>query len=169
MPATGAPEELAGLVAQLNLAIERLDNLVFGDQEYAVIAHRAGADLSASPPSRSRSASTIIRTRPSKSTVGSHPSRSRALAASPTSRSTSAGRMRAGSVRTCSVAVEAGVVEGELDQAVDRVGDAGGHHVVVGLLLLEHPPHRLDVVAGEAPVAAGVEVAQRQVLGAGRA
>ena len=41
VPATGEPEELSGLVAQLNLAIERLDNLVFGDQEYAVIAHRA--------------------------------------------------------------------------------------------------------------------------------
>ena len=44
-------------------------------------------------PSRSRSASTIIRTRPSKSTVGSQPSFSRAFAGSPTSRSTSAGRI----------------------------------------------------------------------------
>ena len=39
-PATGAPEELSDLAAQLNLAIERLDNLVFGDQEYAAIARR---------------------------------------------------------------------------------------------------------------------------------
>jgi 2-polyprenyl-3-methyl-5-hydroxy-6-metoxy-1,4-benzoquinol methylase len=38
--AEGAPAEIAELVAQLNLAIERLDNLVFGEQEYAVIARR---------------------------------------------------------------------------------------------------------------------------------
>ena len=42
VPATGPPE-LAGLVEQVNLAIERLDNLVFGDQEYAVIATRGAA------------------------------------------------------------------------------------------------------------------------------
>ena len=41
---------------------------------------------------------------------------------------------------------------------------SGGDHVVVGLVLLQHPPHRLDVVAGEAPVAAGLEVAQREAL-----
>jgi hypothetical protein len=41
-PASGPPE-LGELVAGLNLAIERLDNLVFGDQEYAVIARRASA------------------------------------------------------------------------------------------------------------------------------
>jgi O-antigen chain-terminating methyltransferase len=38
--AEGAPAEISELVAQLNLAIERLDNLVFGEQEYAVIARR---------------------------------------------------------------------------------------------------------------------------------
>lgn len=40
LPATGAPPELSDLVAQLNLAIERLDSLVFGYQEYAVIGRR---------------------------------------------------------------------------------------------------------------------------------
>ena len=42
-----------------------------------------------------------------------------------------------------------------------RVRLAGRDHVVVGLVLLEHQPHRLDVVLGVAPVALGVEVAER--------
>ena len=44
------------------------------------------------------------------------------------------------------------------------MGLAGGHHVVVGLVLLEHQPHGADVVAGESPVALGVEVAHDQFL-----
>ena len=54
--------------------------------------------------------------------------------------------------------------EGRVEEVADRVGLAGGDDVVVGLLLLEHQPHRLDVVAGEAPVALGVEVAEHQLL-----
>jgi hypothetical protein len=53
--------------------------------------------------------------------------------------------------------------EGDLHQLAHRVGLAGGDHVVVGLGLLEHQPHGLDVVAGEAPVALGVEVAEPQL------
>ncbi len=41
-----------------------------------------------------------------------------------------------------------------------RVRLAGGDDVVVRLVLLEHQPHRLDVVAGVAPVALRVEVAE---------
>ncbi len=40
----------------------------------------------------------------------------------------------------------------------------GGDDVVLGLVLLEHQPHGLDVVAGEAPVALGVEVAQVELV-----
>ena len=36
--------------------------------------------------------------------------------------------------------------------------------VVVGLVLLQHAPHRVDVVAGESPVAARLEVAEPQLL-----
>ena len=61
--------------------------------------------------------------------------------------------------------VEADVAEGELAELADRVGLAGGDHVVVGLVLLQHQPHGLDVVAGEAPVALGVEVAEPQLVG----
>jgi O-antigen chain-terminating methyltransferase len=42
-PVTGAPPALRGLVEQLNEAIARLDDLVFGYQDYAVVARRAPA------------------------------------------------------------------------------------------------------------------------------
>jgi O-antigen chain-terminating methyltransferase len=40
-PVTNAPPELAGVVAQINEAIQRLDDLSFGDMDYAVIARRS--------------------------------------------------------------------------------------------------------------------------------
>ena len=44
------------------------------------------------------------------------------------------------------------------------VGLTGGQHVVVRFVLLEHPPHALDEIAGVPPVALGVEIAQIQPL-----
>src|SRR6266850_5163711 len=61
--------------------------------------------------------------------------------------------------------VEAGMTERRLDQFTHRVGDAGRDHVVVGVLLLKHQPHRAHVVAGKAPVAARVEIAEGDVIG----
>ena len=102
------------------------------------------------------------RTRPSKSTLGVHPSCSRALVASPISRSTSAGRSKRGSwLHEALPVVVAGARERGVEELADGVGLAGRDHVVVGDVLLQHQPHRLDVVAGEAPVARGVEVAER--------
>jgi hypothetical protein len=54
------------------------------------------------------------------------------------------------------------------------MGFAGGDDVIVRFLLLQHHPHRFDVVAGKAPIAARVEVAERELvlhaeLDAGRA
>ena len=43
---------------------------------------------------------------------------------------------------------------------------AGGDDVIVGAGLLKHQPHGLDVLAGMAPIALGVQVAEGQVLGA---
>ena len=54
--------------------------------------------------------------------------------------------------------------ESQLEKLVNRMRFAGGDDVVVGLLLLEHEPHRADVVAGEAPIALGVEVAHDEFL-----
>ena len=47
-----------------------------------------------------------------------------------------------------------GKVERNVEQLADAVRLTGGDHVVVGLVLLEHHPHRFDVVARVAPVAA---------------
>ena len=61
--------------------------------------------------------------------------------------------------------VEADMLEGEAAEVADAGGDAGCDHVVVGVLLLQHEVHGLDVVAGVAPVAGAVEVAEREVVG----
>jgi hypothetical protein len=55
--------------------------------------------------------------------------------------------------------------EGDVQELADGVRLAGGHHVVVAGRRLQHPPHRLYVVAGEPPVPLGVQVAQPQFLG----
>ena len=56
------------------------------------------------------------------------------------------------------------MAEGDLEKLAHRVLLAGGDDVVVRLVLLQHPPHGLDVVAGEAPVALRVEVAQVELV-----
>ena len=73
--------------------------------------------------------------------------------------------MNAGSDLHVPLPVEPGVVEGDDDEVAHGVGDAGADHVVARLGLLQHPPHRVDVVAGEAPVAVGVEVAEPELAG----
>mmetsp|Transcript_31586 Transcript_31586/g.82523 ORF Transcript_31586/g.82523 Transcript_31586/m.82523 type:complete len:204 (+) Transcript_31586:1001-1612(+) len=55
-------------------------------------------------------------------------------------------------------------LEGELDEEAHRAGHAGGDHVVVGRLLLQHHPHHLHVVARVAPVALGVDVAHEELV-----
>src|SRR2546423_11143778 len=56
--------------------------------------------------------------------------------------------------------VEADQPEGELRQLPDAPLYAGGDHVVVRLVLLQHHPHCLDVVLRVAPVALGIEIAE---------
>lgn len=41
---------------------------------------------------------------------------------------------------------------------------AGANDKVIGLLLLQHKPHAVDVVPGMAPVAFGVQISQQQTL-----
>ena len=50
-----------------------------------------------------------------------------------------------------------------LDELAHAVLLAGGDDVVLRLLLLQHEPLHLDVVAGVAPVALGVEVAEEEL------
>src|SRR5271169_2760856 len=60
--------------------------------------------------------------------------------------------------------VEASRGEGELDEIAHAVRLPGGDDVVVGLLLLQHQPHGLDIVAGEAPIALRFEVSQIELV-----
>src|SRR6266496_3679180 len=53
----------------------------------------------------------------------------------------------------------ADMAERALDEFADRMRFAGRQHKVVGLVLLEHQPHALDIVARMAPVALRLEVA----------
>ena len=117
-----------------------------------------------------RSLSTIISTSSSKPTLGFQPSFSRALRRV-ADEQVDLGRPHEARVLhdVSGPVVDADLGERDVEQLADRVRLAGGDDVVVGLVLLQHPPHRLDVVAGEAPVALGVEVAQRDACPAGRA
>ena len=54
--------------------------------------------------------------------------------------------------------------EGTLDELANGVGLSGGQDVVIGLLLLEHAPHTLNVVAGMAPITLGVDVSEVEAL-----
>ena len=55
------------------------------------------------------------------------------------------------------------MLEREVDEIMDRVARSGRDHVVVGLGLLQHQPHRLHVVARVPPVPRRVEIAERHL------
>src|ERR1700733_15809350 len=44
------------------------------------------------------------------------------------------------------------------DEFAHRMSFAGCQHIIVGLVLLENPPHPLDIVSGMPPIAFGIEV-----------
>ncbi len=60
--------------------------------------------------------------------------------------------------------VQVELLEHQGQEVLDGDGHARGHHVVIGPLLLEHPPHGLDIVPGEAPVTLGLGVAQEELV-----
>ena len=60
--------------------------------------------------------------------------------------------------------VDADLGERSLDKLTHRVRLPGGDDVVVGLVLLQHQPHRPHVVAGVAPVPFGVERSHHQLV-----
>ncbi len=59
---------------------------------------------------------------------------------------------------------DADIGEGPFDKGTNGGGDAGREHIVVGLVLLQHHPHRPDIFAGMAPVALGIEVAEIELV-----
>ena len=101
---------------------------------------------------RSTSASTIIATSSSKSTFGVQPSFSRAFDGVADQQIDFGGTEELVADAHVVFPVEANTGEGQLDELLDLVRLSGRHHVVVGLVLLEHQPHRFDVVTGEAVV-----------------
>ena len=58
--------------------------------------------------------------------------------------------------------VESDVIERNVYEIADAMRYARRDYVVVGLLLLQHEPHRLDVVAGEALIASCIKIAEQQ-------
>src|ERR1700733_13909101 len=48
------------------------------------------------------------------------------------------------------------------DELAHRMRFPGGEHIIVGLVLLHDPPHAFDIVAGVAPIALRVEIAEKQ-------
>src|SRR4029077_16327207 len=48
------------------------------------------------------------------------------------------------------------------DELAHRMRFASRQHVIVGLVLLPDPPHAFDIVAGVAPIAQGMEIAEKQ-------
>ena len=119
--------------------------------------------MAAELESRLRSASTIISASSRNEMRGAQPSFSRALDASPTRLVHLGGAEEFGIDDDVLVDVDARVLEGDLGELADRVLFAGRDHVVVGLVGLQHQPHRLDVVARVTPVALRVEVPQPQL------
>ncbi len=50
------------------------------------------------------------------------------------------------------------------EELADAVGLARRDDEIVGLILLEHLPHGLDILGGVAPVALGVEIAEERAF-----
>ena len=140
----------------------------------------ARGPAAASRAASARSASIISSTSASNPTAGFQPSSSDALArrragARPRSAGGTRGRPRRARGRSRrprpsrrnrspSRPVPAGAPEGQLAELPHRVALAGRDDVVARLGLLQHAPHRLDVVLRVAPVAPRVEVAEVEPL-----
>src|SRR5215510_13629405 len=56
------------------------------------------------------------------------------------------------------------MAEGDLHEFAHRPGLAGREHVVVGSILLQDPPHALDVIACMPPIALGLQITEVEAL-----
>src|SRR5262245_15017389 len=61
--------------------------------------------------------------------------------------------------------IEPDVTEGYLDEFTHGMRRTRRDDIIVRLFLLQHHPHGTNIVAGKAPVALGVEIAEPQFLG----
>src|SRR5471030_296174 len=60
--------------------------------------------------------------------------------------------------------VEARGREGELGEFTDRMRLARADDAVAGFVVLEHQPHRADIIGGVAPVPARIEIAEIELI-----
>src|SRR5437764_7059878 len=60
--------------------------------------------------------------------------------------------------------VKAGRRKSELDEIPHTVRLPSGDDVVIGVLLLQHQPHRLDIISGKAPVTLRSEISQVELV-----
>ena len=132
-------------------------------------AHASGCAGTTAFSSRATSASTIIVTRPWKSTSGFQPKLGARLGRIADEQIHFGGADEARVELDVLLPVEPDVPEGDFHEFAHGMRLAGGDDVIVGAVLLQHQPHGLDVVAGEAPVAARVQVAERQAVRTDRA
>ena len=52
------------------------------------------------------------------------------------------------------IVIQSKMVKGKLAKLTDGMGLTGANHVIIGLILLKHEPHGLDIVTRKAPVVA---------------
>ena len=60
--------------------------------------------------------------------------------------------------------LDADNIEGGRKQIANGMGFSGGNDIVVSLRLLQHPPHRIHIITGIAPVAPRLEVAHHELV-----
>jgi hypothetical protein len=90
--------------------------------------------------------------------VAPNPETLRALVGSPHSESDLRGPEIAAIDLNVALPIEVGGGEGELDEITHAVCLTRGDDIVVRLLLLQHQPHRLYIVADKAPITLRFEV-----------
>src|SRR3546814_19811494 len=65
---------------------------------------------------------------------------------------------------TLEAQVDASIGERPLDEGADVRRFARRKHIVVGRVLLQHPPHALDIFSRMAPVPPGVELSEIEIF-----
>ena len=114
---------------------------------------------------RARSASTISATSVPSLTSGTQSNRSRRLAGVAEQHVNLRRAQEVARDADMVLPMQPGMAERQFAEIADAVRLAGGDHVIVRLILLQHQPHGPHVVARVAPVALGVEVAELERFG----
>ena len=63
------------------------------------------------------------------------------------------------------LSIQPSAFKGDIAHLLDRSRAASGNKVIVRFVLLEHQPHRFDIVLRVAPIALGLQIPKRKLLG----